>query len=305
MAGVRGGRAVVLALFLAVSVLWGVPYLFNDIALRGVGPLWIAAGRTVIAAVALGPLLFRDGRWRLLTRRWRPVVLIACVEVAVPFALIAVGQQHVASGTTGVLIALEPIFVAIITLLITRGTRLHLRGWLGLAIGIIGVSLLLGLDVTGPAAWLIVGAALSYAAGAVLISRLFADTDALTTTAAMIVTAAPILLLIACLTEPFRTPGPQAWGALLVLGLACSAAGFSTFFALIRRSGPTIASLTTYVAPIVALAAGVVVLGEKFTLLQALSCALILSGAALVMRRPRRSAPGRQEAAPLAAADGS
>lgn len=283
--GRRGhGRGPALLLFVAVSVLWGIPYLFNDIALRDIGPLWLAAGRTVIAAAALAPLLLRGGRRRFLVRRWRAVFVIAIVEVAVPFGLIAIGQQGVPSGTTGVLIALEPILVAVIMLIVVRGTRLSLTGWLGLTIGLVGVGLLLGLDITGPAALLIVGAALSYAAGAVLISRLFADIDALTTTAAMIVTAAPILVLAAAVSEPFVIPSESTWVSLLVLGLACSAAGFTTFFALIRRAGPTVASVTTYASPIIALLAGVVVLGESISLTQTLSCTLILVGAGLVMR---------------------
>ncbi|WP_285106441.1 EamA family transporter [Promicromonospora sp. MEB111] len=281
-------------LFVVVSVLWGIPYLFNDIALREIGPLWIAAGRTIIAGLVLGPVLLRGGRWRLLITRWRALLLVAIVEVVLPVSLITFGQEDVPSGTAGVLIALEPIFVAVITLILVRDHGLALTGWLGLVIGITGVGVLLGIELTGPSALLIVGAALSYAVGAVLISRLFADADSLTTTAAMILIAAPILVALALVAEPVTVPTPTTWVALLVLGSACSAAGFTTFFALIRRSGPTIASLTTYASPIIAVLAGFLVLGESITLLQALSSALILVGAALVLRKKRpTAAPAR------------
>ena len=114
------------------------------------------------------------------------VLLVAVIEVVLPFSLITLGQRDVTSGTTGVLIATEPIFVAVIALVIARGRGLPLSGWLGLAIGIVGVVALLGIEVTGPGAFLIVLAALSYATGAILISRLFATTDPLHSTAAMI-----------------------------------------------------------------------------------------------------------------------
>jgi drug/metabolite transporter (DMT)-like permease len=170
-------------------------------------------------------------------------------------------------------------------LVVAEGHGLSLTGWIGLAVGIIGVSILLGVDVTGLAAFLIMGAAFSYATGAILISRLFADVDSLTTTAGMILTATPILLILALATEPFKVPTPSAWLELVLLGLACSAAGFAAFFDLIKRSGPTVASLTIYAAPIVAVLAGVLILGERFTLVQAVSCLLILAGPALVMRQ--------------------
>ena len=179
----RKPAAQIWGLFALVSVLWGVPYLFNEIALRATGSLWIAAIRVVIASLAMGPLLLRRGRWRILTTRWRALLLVAVIEVVLPFSLITLGQRDVTSGTTGVLIATEPIFVAVIALVIARGRGLPLSGWLGLAIGIVGVVALLGIEVTGPGAFLIVLAALSYATGAILISRLFATTDPLHSTA--------------------------------------------------------------------------------------------------------------------------
>lgn len=275
-------------LFVLVSVLWGVPYLFNDIALHQLEPLWIAAVRVAIASLALGPLLLRDGRWRIITDRWPSLLLLAVMEVVLPFTLIAVGQRTVPSGTTGVLIALEPIFVALIALWLTRGRDMTVTGWLGLTVGILGVIALLGLDLTGPGALLIVAAAFSYAIGATLIPQLFPGSDSLTIAAAMILTATPILLLVALFSEPFALPSLETWTALLVLGLACTAAGFTAFFALIKRANPTTASVTIYVSPIVALGAGIIVIGERVTLSEGIGCALILVGAALVLHRKAR-----------------
>ena len=155
-------------------------------------------------------------------------------EVVLPFNLITLGQRDVTSGTTGVLIATEPIFVAFIALVIARGRGLPLSDWPGLAVGIVGVVALLGIEVTGPGAFLIVLAALSYATGAILISRLFATTDPLHSTAAMSLTATPILVIIAAVFEPFTVPTPSAAAALLVLGLACTGAGFTSFLMLIN-----------------------------------------------------------------------
>ncbi len=280
------------ALFALVSVLWGVPYLFNDIALRELGPLTIAGSRVLIASLILGPLLLVRGRWRVFTTHPIKLVVLALVEVVIPFSLIAIGQQTVPSGTTGVLIALEPLFIALLAPLVLRSPGLRPIGWVGLAIGLAGVTTLLGLDVTGPGALYIAAAALSYGVGAILMDKWFTGVDSFAVTGGMILTATPVLIAIALLTEPVTIPSAGVVGALVALGIACTAGGFAAFFALIRNAGPTKAAFITYAAPIVALIAGVTILNEHVTLMQLLGCALILAGAALVMRRqPQTTTP--------------
>ncbi|MEV7136541.1 DMT family transporter [Arthrobacter sp. NPDC093128] len=276
-------------LFALVSLLWGVPYLFIEIALRDIGPLSIAAARVTIAALVMAPFLLHRQRWRVLTKRWRALLVLAVVEVVVPLSLITVGQLSVPSGTTGVIIATEPIFIAILAPLLIRKPWLSPLGWLGLVIGLTGVTTLLGLEGAGPGVLLIAGAALAYGLGAILIDHWFSDHDALTVAAAMILTAAPLLIAIAVAAEPIRAPSNTTVFALITLGVACTAGGFSAFFALIKCAGPTIAALTTYTAPIIAVVAGVFVLHEKLTLWQVLSCSLILVGAAFIVRPRGRS----------------
>ncbi|MEV7135705.1 DMT family transporter [Arthrobacter sp. NPDC093128] len=282
-------KASAWGLFALVSLLWGVPYLFIEIALRDIGPLWIAAGRVAIAALVMTPFLLHRQRWRVLTKRWRALLVLAVVEVVVPLSLITLGQLSVPSGTTGVIIATEPIFVAVLAPLLVRKPWLNPSGWVGLVLGLIGVTTLLGLDDAGPAVLLIAGAALAYGLGAILIGHWFSNYDALTVAAAMILAAAPILIAIAAAAEPFRAPSESTVLSLITLGVACTAGGFSAFFALIKRAGPTTAALTTYTAPIIAVVAGVLVLRENLTLWQVLSCSLILIGAAFIVRlKPRR-----------------
>ena len=288
----QSGRCSVKAsawgLFALVSLLWGVPYLFIEIALRDIGPLWIAAGRVAIAALVMAPFLLHRQRWRALTKRWRALLVLAVVEVVVPLSLITLGQLSVPSGTTGVIIATEPIFIAVLAPLLLRKPWLSPSGWVGLVLGLIGVTTLLGLDAAGPGALLIVGAALTYGLGVILIDHWFSDHDALTVATAMILTAAPMLIATAAAVEPFRAPSDTTVLSLLMLGVACTAGGFTAFFALIKRAGPTTAALTTYTAPIIAVVAGVLVLHENLTLWQVLSCSLILVGAAFIVRPKRR-----------------
>lgn len=278
-------------LFALVALLWGVPYLFISIALVDLGPFQVSAGRVLIASLFLGPVLATRGRWHVFVTHWPKLLVVAAVEVAIPFSLIAIGELTVPSGTTGVLIALEPLFIALLAPHILRGSPpLTLRGWLGLLLGLGGVTILLGLDLAGPGVLLIVGAALSYGIGAMLMDKWFSDTESITSTSGMILAATPLLLLIALATEPLTVPSASSAMAVLVLGLACTAGGFAAFFALIKRAGPTRASLITHAAPIVALVAGVIVLGERITERQVLGCALILLGTGLVMHKSTAAA---------------
>lgn len=277
-------------LFALVSLLWGVPYLFNAIALDDLGPFQIAAARVLVASLVLGPYLMLRRRWQVFRTHGPRLLVLAVIEVVIPFSLIAAGQQTVPSGTTGVLIALEPLFVALLAPVVLAGApALRATGWLGLLLGMGGVATLLGIDISGPGMLLIAGAALSYGVGALLMGRWSAEVPSLTAASGMILTATPLLVLLALLLEPWRTPSGSTVVALSVLGIACTAGGFASFFALVREAGPTKAALIAHAAPVVALVAGVLLLDEHITAAHVLGTALILAGAGLVMRR--ESAP--------------
>lgn len=277
-------RAV--ALFATVSVLWGVPYFFIAVALDAFSPVTVSAARVLIGGLALAPFVVAGGRFSALHGRWRRVCLLATVEVAIPFVSIAIGELTVSSALAGVLIATEPVFVGLFAvLLLDRSHRLSGRGWAGLAVGFVGVVVLGGVEGAGAGLPLLLVAAASYGLGAVLFARWFADVPPLTVVCAMLLCAAAPLTLLAFVVDGVATPTVGATGALVVLGLACTAGGFTAFFALIGAAGPSTASLITYVAPVVATIAGVGLLGESFTRVAMLGAALVLLGAAITAFR--------------------
>ncbi|MDJ1372153.1 DMT family transporter [Gulosibacter molinativorax] len=279
-----------IALFLTVSILWGIPYLFNEVALRELGPISVATLRVVLAALVLAPVLLTKGRWRVFQRHPIHLPAIALLQVVIPFILIATGQLTVPSGTAGILIATEPMFIAVLAPLLAKKPRMRALGWVGLVIGLAGVAGILGVQSAGPGVYMLIGASLSYAFSTVLIARWFADTDPLVLTAAMLLTAAPVLAAIMFIAEgPVTSISPPTGIAIAVLGVLCTSLAFVAYFGLIKAAGPTLASLITYTAPIVAVIAGVAFLGERFTLPQAGGCALVFLGAVLVTLSQRRS----------------
>jgi drug/metabolite transporter (DMT)-like permease len=152
------------------------------------------------------------------------------------------------------------------------GTLPSLRGrgrWLvGLLIGLAGVVALVGIDIAGQtdellgAAAILVAAA-GYAAGPMVLNRKLADIDPRATMGASLAIAGVVLTPFAAARPPAAVPSGAAIAALLVLGLVCTAAAFVIYSRLIAEIGPGRALVITYVAPVVAVALGVSVLGER------------------------------------------
>src|SRR5438094_10210952 len=137
-------------LFALSSGVWGVPYLFIRVAVdAGVPPAFIAWARVTLAAALLVPLALRRGALRGLRGRAGAVVAYAACEIAVPFVLIAIGEQYITSSLAAILIATMPLLVALLSVRFSpadRPTGLRLGG---LVIGLSGVVVLLGHDRVG------------------------------------------------------------------------------------------------------------------------------------------------------------
>src|SRR5919197_404089 len=165
------------AAFGAVSALWGLPYLFIKIAVDdGVSPAFLAWVRVVLAAAILLALAWRAGALGWLRGRWRWLAVFAVSEVAIPFPLIAAGEQHVASSLAAIIIATAPLFVAVLALRFDASERVTGRRLIGLFIGLAGVVALVGIDVAGRGDELL-GAAFCYAVGPMVLKRHLADLD--------------------------------------------------------------------------------------------------------------------------------
>ena len=286
-------------LFLAVSVLWGIPYLFIKIAVDdGIPPAFLAWARVVIGAVLLYAISWRLGLLRDLPGHWRVLAVYAIVEIAVPFPLIAAGEQAVSSSLAAILIASVPLLVALLALRFDRSERATGRRLVGLFVGLAGVVALVGIDVAGDSEELlgaaaILLAAVGYAAGPMLLKRSLAEVDARALMAGALAIAAVALTPAALVAPPDEAPTAEAWVAIAVLGVFCTAAAFVFFGGLVAEVGPSRASVITYVAPVVALALGIAVLDERPGVGAIAGLLLILVGSRLATggRRPEEAPP--------------
>ncbi len=271
-------------LFAAVSVIWGIPYLFIKVAVDAdVPPAFVAWSRVALGAVVLIPIALKRGALRGLEEHRLAIAAYAACEIAVPFTLIAVGEEYVDSSLAAILVASMPLMVGLLSVRFLpedRPTGLRL---VGLFIGLGGVVALLGIDIAGESdellgASLILVAALSYAAATIIIKRGLAQLDPLGPIAAGLAIATVALLPLAIAAPPTEVPSGDALWSIGVLGVVCTALGLLLFFQLIAQAGPSRASVITYVNPVVAVLLGVLLLDEVLGAVPIAGLALILIG---------------------------
>jgi drug/metabolite transporter (DMT)-like permease len=255
--------------FAAMSVIWGSSYLFIKIAVDGgVPPLALAWARVTLAAVVLLALAWRAGTLSTLRGGWRWLLAYAVAEISIPFPLIAAGEVHVASSLAAIIVAAVPLIGAVLAMRFDESERPTPVRALGLVVGFGGVIVLVGVDVAGNdkellGAGAILLAAVGYAIGPMLVKHRLGGLDPRATMGASLAISSLLLLIPAAADHPDKAPTLGAIGAVVFLGLACTAAAFVIFTVLINEAGTSRATVITYVNPVVAVALGVALLGER------------------------------------------
>jgi len=277
------------ALFAGLAIIWGIPYLLIRVAVREVTPASLVFLRTAIGATLLLPLSLARGRPRALLARWRPLALFTVLELAIPWLLLSDAERRLTSSLAGLLVASVPWVSALAVRLLGSHQPLGARGLAGLAVGLGGLVALLGLDVGG-GDWLTLGqmvlVVLGYALGPIVLARGLSDLPSLDVVAGSLTLCAIAYAPFGIAQLPSTLPSPQALGAVATLGVLCTAVAFILFFKLIAEVGPVRATVVAYVNPAVAVALGVVALGEPLTVGTLVGFPLILLGSWLAAGRP-------------------
>lgn len=277
-----------------LGLTWGGTFMVTEVALRGgMPPFWLAASRITFAALLMGTIwaamgfpLFetRPGRGDL-----RNLCIIGGISSAVPFCLLAWGQQYVTSGFAGVSMAAVALIILPLAHFTVAGEQMNLRKTAGFLIGFVGVVILIGaqaFDSTGaafetPGRIACVLAAGCYAVGSIMLRRL---------PAAHPIGLATVLLIIgACLTLPVAVvvegapplPSPELLGVLAFLGLVPTAGANFLRVLVVRSAGPVFMSLVNYQVPVWSVVLGALILGEALPRSLLLAMSLILLGVGL------------------------
>lgn len=282
-----------------LALIWGWSFLFIKVAVEGMTPTAVAGARIALGAVVM-QLVLRARRSAIPIDRslWRHFAFMGLVHSAVPFTLLAWGEERITSALTAVLNATTPLFAAVITALVL-GERLRRPQLFGVLLGFVGVAVAAGVgagDLSGSSlggAGAAVAAAACYGMGFTYARKYLSGVSPLVASAGQLVMATIII-------GPFAVGTTIAHGidlaphrvlAVVLLGVVGTGFAYVLNYGSIADLGPTRASVVTQLVPVVAVAVGVAFLDEPFRLRLLTGGALTLFGVALLNERIRRFRP--------------
>jgi len=287
-----------LLLFTAMCVIWGIPYLLIRVAVAEISPAMLVFARTAIGALILMPIVIARGGLRGIGRKWIPVLAFAAAEVAGPWLFLFSAEQHISSSLAGLLVSTVPLVGVAVAPFFGNRERMGPLGVGGLALGVVGVAAIVGLDFQASDATALVQMALvvlGYALGPAIIGRFLKGVPSVTVTGLSLAACAVAYAPAAVVQWPHAMPSAWVLASVGVLAVVCTAVAFLVFFELISAIGPVRATVITYVNPAVAALLGVMVLNEKFTVGMGIGFALVLGGSILATRRRAASTAIKQK----------
>lgn len=277
--------------WLFLVCVWGFAFWFIKIGDQALAPLQVAFARTGLGAVTLLVILVATHN-RLPRSRttWMDASVVAVFQHTIPFTMFAFAEIHISSILAGILNATMPLFTVLISLVMLPGSEATRDRMVGIAIGFLGVLVVLGVwqgavggDWTGAGACLI--ATISYGIAVNYTRRRFTKRPEkpISLVAAQLSSGA-IQLAVLCLIFT-AVPTHITWatiGAMSFLGILSTGVAFIFSFDIVKDAGPVIASTTTYAAPLISTAAGAIFLGESLEWNQPVGAVIVLAGVALV-----------------------
>lgn len=282
--------------FALLSVVWGFSFLFIKLGTQAYAPFQVALGRVFFGALALlAVLLVRREPLPRGRRTWAHLTVAALLLNTAPFALFSYAELSIPSSLAGICNATSPLWGMALSLVALSEDRPTRRRFAGLGLGFLGVLTVLGawqgfagIDATGTALALL--ASLCYPIGWIYVRRTLASVPGspVALTGAQLMASTVQLLLLSSLFTSAPASFPL-WPTLSVVALGALGTGMALQmqYGLVAEIGPTTAQMVTYFIPVIATAAGVVLLGEQLHWNTPVGAAVILAGAALSQTRAR------------------
>jgi drug/metabolite transporter (DMT)-like permease len=289
-----------LVMLLVLAALWGASFMFIKICVRELAPTTLVCLRLGIGALVLAPFAVLRLGVRPFVRETRsalgPLVLVGLVNSAIPITSLSWAEKRIDSGLAAVIQASAPLFTALLALRFSRSEVVTGGRLAGLLVGFGGVALLVGVQPSGDvvAALAVTFSAFCYAVAALYSARALSAVPPLVTAVVALAAASLALLPFALAQLPARFPSWEVLGSLLALSVGGTSVGYVLYYALLAGAGASRSILITYLVPAIALAYGVLLLGEPLTVAAVAGLALVLAGVALgtgVVRLARRRSP--------------
>jgi drug/metabolite transporter (DMT)-like permease len=290
--------AVQLALLVALATLWGGSYTFIKLGVATIPPITLIAARTAVAGLLL--LVVMRARGITMPRdaaTWQRFAFQALLNSVIPWTLIAWGESHVDAALATILNSAGPIFTFLLTAVVTRHEATTPRKLVGVVIGMVGITLILGVDAfqdndsgLGAEAAIVV-ATICYACAAIF-GRSFKGLDPMAPAAGSLLAGAAVLIPASLVFEqPWtRSPSLSSVLALLALAVFSTAAAFTIYFRLIQSLGSVGTTAQAYLRVPIGVAISVAFLGESLSKTAWIGLACVVIGVAAMTIPARRRA---------------
>jgi len=280
-------------LLLLLALLWGSSFFFYKVLVAVMPPITVVLGRVGIAAVAMNLWLLAQGQsLPLSSTLWLRFLLLGFLNSSLPFVLIAWGETRIPSGLASILNATTPIFMVAVAHWGTEDEKLSVGKAVGIALGILGVIVLVGPGAFGEggAIWgklAVIAASCCYGFGGVY-SRRFKDLSPLQAATGQMTGATILMIPLSLLFDrpwTLAMPHLDAWAALLAIALVNTALAYVVYYRMVAAVGVTYISLVTFLIPVIALFLGAAFLEERVTLQALAGMAIIGLGLATTDER--------------------
>ena len=282
-----------------LGAVWGAAFLFIRVAVPALGPFLLVGLRVGLAAATLSLYALAAGRVPKIRSRWRSFLILGFFNAALPFSLISTAEIHLTASLAAILNSTTVMFTAIVAA-VWMGDALTARKLVGIVLGIVGVTVLVGWDPTpvngvvllSVAAMLV--ASLSYALGATYAKSSFSGIPPHGMAIGQLSGATVLMLPLAIVGLPERAPSTLVALCVLALALLSTVVAYLIYFRLIENVGPTSTVTVTLLVPVFGLLFGVVLLDEPFGLGTLAGLGIILSSVVLItgIRVVREKAEG-------------
>jgi drug/metabolite transporter (DMT)-like permease len=280
-------------IFLALGFMWGSSYLFIKLAVDDFGTFTLVALRLIVGAILLWSVIRIAGQALPRDRRiYGHMLVMSIINITIPFLLITWAEQSVESSLAAILTSPVPLFAIVLSSLFLPDEPIRVNGVIGLVVGFIGVVIITSRGLTGEGSSLtgeiaLLGAAFSYAAGAVYSRRNVRGIPPMIPAVFQVTFAAIITGTVAILFEHPWTAQPdvEAIFSILWLGILGSGLAYLAVFRLFAHWGATRTTLVAYLLPVVGIVLGYLVLDETVDARIIIGTALVIAGIGLVNSR--------------------
>jgi drug/metabolite transporter (DMT)-like permease len=272
-----------LVLLLALASIWGASFLFIKLGVEAVEPAVVVLGRLLVGFAVLVPVVVVRHAVPDVRAMWVPFLVLGVLNNALPYWVLAFAETRIDSGLAAVIQAAAPILTVVLATRIDPSQRVRGLRLVGVALGFVGVALLVGVQEGGQlvGALAVLGTATCYALSVLYAGRTVRSFPPLEVAVGQLAVGMLLAAPVALAQLPSEAPAAKAVAAIVALGALGTGLAFLLYFTLIARAGASRAILVTYLVPGFALVYGAVLLDEPVTASAVAGLALILGGTAL------------------------